>query len=85
MNVHSTYQHLYLSTKAIIKKDDTIAFYNEKAQLYLETDVLAMGLWASLLQVRDGMWFPRKEAPDNAALQPIAFVSKSLSSADTHV
>ena len=33
---------------------------------------------ASLLQMRDGMWFQRKEAPDSAALWPIAFASKSL-------
>ena len=30
-------------------------------QLYLETDVLG-SLGASLLQARDGMWFPRNEA-----------------------
>ena len=32
-----------------------MAFYKEKEQLYLETDVLSVGLGASLLQVRYGM------------------------------
>ena len=34
-------------------------FYNEKEQLYLETDAMVVGLGASLLQVRDEMWFLR--------------------------
>ena len=29
------------------------------------------------------MWLPRNEAPDNAALQPITFASKNLTSAET--
>ena len=29
------------------------------------------------MQVRDGMWFPRIEAPANAVLQPTTFVSKN--------
>ena len=42
-----------------------------------------MGLRETLLQVRNGMWFPRDETPDNAVLCPIAFASKSLISAET--
>ena len=43
-----------------------MAFYNEKELLYLEVDALGLGLRASLLQVRAGMWFQRNEAPNNA-------------------
>ena len=57
--------------------------YNEKEQLYLKRDVWGVGLEAKHLQVREGMWFPRNEAPDNAALQPIAFASKSLTREET--
>ena len=35
---HSTYQHMYDRTKAIIKQDATIAFYNEKEWLHVERD-----------------------------------------------
>ena len=59
-----------------------MAFYNEKEQLYLETDVSGVSLRASLLPVRDKMWLPRNKAPDNAALWTVAFVSKSLISAE---
>ena len=52
---NDTYQNLY--NRAKVKKNATIMFYNEKEQLYLETDILCVGLGASLLQVRDGMWF----------------------------
>ena len=34
-----------------------MVFYNEKEQLYLETDALCVGQGASPLQVRDKMWF----------------------------
>ena len=61
-----------------------MTFYNEKEQLYLEQDVLGVGLAASLLQVRDGMQFTRNEAPDSVALWPKAFASKSITSAGTH-
>ena len=50
-----------------------MVFYNEKEQLYLETNALG----ASLLQVRDSIWFLRNEAPNSAALLPMEFVSKS--------
>ena len=44
-------------------------------------------LWvsASLLQVSDEMQFPRNEASNNAALWPIAFVSKGLTSTETSI
>ena len=60
-----------------------LAFYDKKDLLYLETDALGVGLAASLLQVRDRMQFPENEALDNAALQSIAFRSKSLTRAET--
>ena len=46
--------------KNIIKKNATMTFYNEKAQLYLEIDVSDVGLGTSFLQAREGMQFPRK-------------------------
>ena len=60
-----------------------MAFCNEKEQLYLETNVLGVG--ASLLQIWDGMQFSWNEAPDNAALQSIAFGSKSLTCAEISI
>ena len=41
--------------KNIIKRITTMAFDNEKEQLYLERDIMDVGLATSLLQVRDGM------------------------------
>ena len=43
-----------------MKKNATMVFYNERVQLYLETDISGVDL-----QVRDGMHFPRNEATDN--------------------
>ena len=60
-----------------------MTFYNEKEQLYLETDMSDFGLGASLEQEREGLWFPRNEAPGSAVLEPIAFVKRSISSAET--
>ena len=51
-------------------------------KLNLETDALGVGLGISLPQVKDRMQFSRNETPDNAALQPIAFTSKSLTCAE---
>ena len=79
----STYQNQYNRTKNFIKKNATMAFYNEKEQLYLETDALGIILGESLLQVRVGIWLPRNEASDNPVLCPIAFASKSLSNIET--
>ena len=71
--MNSTYQYLYDRGKYIIKRDMTTAFYNEKEQLHLERDVLDVDHRASLLQARNGMQFPRNEAPNNAALWSKAF------------
>ena len=60
-----------------------MAFHNVNEHLYLETDVLGVSFRASLLQVRDGMKFPKDEACNNIEPQPIAFTSKSLTSAET--
>ena len=53
--------------------------------LYLECDASGIGLDAWLLQVRDGMSFPRYEASNNVVLWPIAFANKSLSSVETDI
>ena len=45
-------------------KNATMAFYSEKLQFNLEIDASGAGQGASLLQVRDRMWFPRNEGPD---------------------
>ena len=62
---NSTYQNLYDKANNIIKKNETMAFYNEKQQLYLETNASDVRLGASLLQAWDWMWFPRDEASDS--------------------
>ena len=80
---NSTYQSLYNRAKTTIKKSIAMAVCNEKEQLYLEADVLGVGLGGSLLQVRDGMWIPRNETPDNAALRTEALLKKSLTSTKT--
>ena len=42
-----------------IKRNMTMAFYNGKEQLYLETDALDVSLGASLLQGKGELQFPR--------------------------
>ena len=49
----------------------------------MESDALGVSLGASILHVRDRMWFPRNEAPVNAAMQSIVFTSEILTSAET--
>ena len=75
-------QHLpnLYGDRIIIIKNAAMAFYNGKVQLYLETDALDISLGTSFLHVRDRMQFLRNKGPDNAALQPIACMSKNLSS-----
>ena len=75
MNLEEHISKLYDRAKNINKKNVTMAFYKEKQQLYLVTDASAVSAGASLLQVREGMWFPRSEVLDNVGLQPIAFTS----------
>ena len=45
--------------------------------------MLGVSLGARPLQGRDGMQFPRNATPDNAVLQPIAFVNRSLTRMET--
>ena len=52
-------------------------FYDETKPLHLEMDASN----TTLLQTRDGTC-PKDIAPDNTILRPIAFVSKSLTSAE---
>ena len=65
------------------QNDTTMAFYNKKEQLYLGTDASGIVLGARHQHVRDRMWFPRNQAPDNSTLWPVAFTSKSLTSMET--
>ena len=81
---HNTNQNLYGKAKNITKKNTTMAFCKEKKQVYLKIDVSGVGLGASLPQVRNGMWFPRNDAPNNAVLQPVAFTSKILTNPETY-
>ena len=62
----------------------TILLYNGKEQPYLETDMFGVGIHASLLQLRDRLQFSRNEAPDNSALWPKVFASKTLTSVETY-
>ena len=78
-----TYQSLYDRAKNIIKKNVTVACYKNQ-EMYLGTDVLQIGLGPSPLQMRDGMQFPRNEAPANVVLWLIAFTNKSLASIETY-
>ena len=57
-----------------------MVFYMEKEQLYLETEI---GPGSNILQVKERMWLPWNEAPDNAALYPIMLISKSLTCVGT--
>ena len=44
--------------------------------------MFGIGLGTRLLQKRDLMWFPMNEAPNNAGLWPIAFMTESLTSSE---
>ena len=76
--------NLYNRDKNIIKKNATMAFYKEEEQLYLETDMLGVGLRASLLEMRDVMQFSRNEAPKQCSTAANSNISKSLASAEIH-
>ena len=58
-------------------------FYDEKRKQYLETETSGEGLGAGLLQVREGIKCQKDTAPNNSIIRSIAFVSKSLSNAET--
>ena len=49
----------------------------------MKSDASGVGQGVSPLHVRDRMWFSRNEAHDNAALWPIEFINKCLTSAET--
>ena len=57
---------------------------DENEQLYLETELSGVKLWAGILLVRDEMWLPKDDASDNIVLWPIAFTSRCLTTAETH-
>ena len=62
---NNTYQNLYNRAKSIIKNSETVAFYNEKEQLYQEIDRVGVGIEARLLQVKGRMQLPRNGSPDH--------------------
>ena len=53
-------------------------FYDNSKLLYLEMDVSGIGLGAALLQLHDNTVCQKGVVPQNKALHPIAFTSKSL-------
>ena len=57
-------------------------FYDDSKPLYLETDASGVGLGTALLQTQEGTMCLKDTVPDNTILQPIAFASKSLTSAE---
>ena len=75
------YKSLYDRAEKMIKNDACMKFYDTSRPLYLGTDASGIGLGVRLLQVRDGMNCGHEKVPDNAVLDPIAFATKSLSSA----
>ena len=56
--------------------------YDETKPIYLETDASRIWLGTTLLQTRGDTTYLKDIVPDNAILNPIAFASKSLTSAD---
>ena len=57
-------------------------FDDESQPQYLETDTSGIRLGVALLQTRSGTSCPRNKVSYNSILGPIAFASKSLSSAE---
>ena len=75
---NASYQQLFTNAKSIKKADMCMKFYDNSKPLYLETDASGVGLGAALLQLHDNMVCQKGVAPQNIALHPIAFASKSL-------
>ena len=48
-----------------MKKEASLAFYNEKEQIYLKADASDMDHKASPVQGMDIMWLLRNKVPDN--------------------
>ena len=57
-------------------------FYGPSNPLYLETDSSGIGIGPGLLQMWDVINWKHEKGPDNTALCPTTFASKSLSSAE---
>ena len=57
-------------------------FYDETKPLYIETDAFGVRPGAALLQTRSNTSCYRDEALGNSIIRPIAFMSRSLSSAE---
>ena len=79
---NNTYQKLYKRAKSLIK-EACMAFHNEEEQIYLEAYLLGISLRASLLQMRDGMEFPKDIEPHDIVLKQITLTSESLASVET--
>ena len=77
-----SYHQLFNKAKSLIKAEMCIKFYDDTKPLYLKTDASGICLGAALLQLRDNMNCLKHTAPDNTILHPIAFASKSLTTAE---
>ena len=79
---NASYHKLFDKEILVIKEDACIKFYNEMKPLYVETDASREGLGSALLKAREGTCCPRDETPDNNILGLMAFMSRSLSTAE---
>ena len=74
----ASYQQQFEKAKLLIKVGMCMKLYDETKLLYLKTDASGIGLGAALLQLRGSIVCQKGTAPDNTILQPITFVSESL-------
>ena len=77
---NGSYQGLYDKAKRLTTRDACMEFYEASKPLYLEMDTSGIDPGACLMQMHEGMNCGCNEVLDNAALCPIAFASKILSS-----